>query len=100
MTYVNYKSSSPYAATPQSNDYIGRYVHRGIPSSPDDAVVKIEAKHNLRPDLLSYELYGDPSYWWVFMVRNLNDIRDPIWDFTAGKLIVVPSATYLKSIIG
>ncbi len=53
-----------------------------------------------RPDLLSYMLYKTPEYWWVFMRMNMDLIRDPIWDFTAGTVIRVPTLERLKSMVG
>lgn len=100
MSTVNYPSSSPYAATRQSSRFIGRYNHRVIPPSSDDTFIIIEAKYNLRPDLLAYDLYGDPNYWWVFMSRNIDLIRDPIWDFVSGLEILVPSNSHLKATLG
>ncbi len=100
MAFVKYSASSPYAITPQTSWFIGQYKHRNIPSHTEDRDFEITAKYNLRPDLASYELYKDPSYWWIFGVRNPNDIRDPIWDFTTGKTIIIPSMNYLRSVIG
>lgn len=99
MTKVSYPKTSPYAVTPQSNRFVGRYVHRQIVSNTDDKLYLLEAKHENRPEVLSQELYGTPEYWWVFMARNMNLIRDPIWDFVAGTVIVVPSPAHLKSIL-
>lgn len=100
MARVLYPSHSAYSATPQSANRIGRYVHRSIPASSDDQTIVIDPKHNHRPDLLAYELYGSPSYWWVFCSRNIGIIRDPIWDFVAGTEITVPSNKHLKENIG
>ncbi|RYF12403.1 MAG: hypothetical protein EOO77_17460 [Oxalobacteraceae bacterium] len=100
MPRITYPASSPYAATPQSAFSIGRYQHRNIPSSDQDSFFTITEKYNLRPDLLAYDLYGNPNYWWVFCSRNISLIRDPIWDFTTGKVITVPSNTHLKATIG
>lgn len=100
MPFVNYTTESPYAATPQENWHIGRFKMRDVPPSGDDSYIIIDAKYNNRPDLLSYDLYGNPLYWWVFMVRNMDTIRDPIWDFTTGKEIVVPSNKHLKATLG
>lgn len=100
MAKINYPSTSPYAATRQTSWHIGNYVHRNIPSDGGDMQVTIELKYNHRPDLLAYDLYGNPSYWWVFCNRNPNIIRDPIWDFEAGKAIIVPSHQHLKATLG
>jgi hypothetical protein len=100
MPKIMYPSQSAYAATPQTSSHIGRYVHRTIDPSSDDQYMVITPKHENRPDLLAFELYGNPNYWWVFCSRNLDSIRDPIWDFVAGLEIVVPSNKHLKETLG
>ncbi len=100
MARVNYPSSSPYAATPQANWFIGNYVHRSIPSNDGDKPFTITTKYLNRPDLLACDLYGNPGYWWVFSARNPNTIRDAIWDFEVGKVIIIPSQNHLKATLG
>jgi len=100
MSKITYPTTSPYATTKQSSSFIGLYAHRSIAPNREDQRVTISLKYNLRPDLLSYDLYGTPDYWWIFAVRNPNDIRDSIWDFTTGKVVWVPSVSYLKKVIG
>lgn len=100
MAKVSYSKTSPYGSTPQSNRFIGRYVHRQIKPDSGDKLVTLDSRHEYRPDLLSQEQYGTPEYYWVFMCRNMNIIRDLIWDFTAGTVIVVPSISHIKSIAG
>lgn len=100
MTKVNYPITSPYAITPQTSWNIGLYKHRAIPADVGDREILIGLKYNLRPDRLAFDLYGSSDYWWVFLVRNMNIIRDPIWDFQAGVTIFVPSAQHLRSVIG
>lgn len=97
---VDYPKNSPYGATPQASWFIGRYVHRRIPANAGDRTIVLEARHHLRPDLLAQEKYGSPAYWWVFCVRNTRILRDPIWDFTAGTEIIVPSSDHVKKIVG
>lgn len=97
MAKITYPKTSPYSGTPQSNRYIGRYQHRKISPSSEDQLYLLEARHHNKPELLSDELYGTPEYWWVFMARNLNLIRDSIWDFKAGLIIVVPSLQHINS---
>jgi hypothetical protein len=98
MTQYNYPQSSAYSATPQASWYIGRYVHRSIPADVSDTTYIVPASYQYRPDLLANELYGTPLYWWVFMSRNINLIRDPIWDFKAGLTIMVPTVGQLTSL--
>jgi hypothetical protein len=97
---ANYPSTSPYATTYQNSWYIDLYKHRPVPAHNADRVITIAEKYNRRPDLLSYDLYGSPQYWWVFLVRNMNVIRDPVWDFETGKKIFVPSVDHLRSVVG
>lgn len=100
MAQINYPKHSPYGATPQTAWHIGRYADRRIPEHDDDIEITIEAGHNHRPDLLSDALYGTINYWWVFYRRNLGVIKDPVWDFTTGKIIVAPSLQHLQNTIG
>ncbi|MDA8842203.1 hypothetical protein N9N08_00825 [bacterium] len=62
-----------------------------ISSSPYDEDYIIPQKYHERPDLLAYQLYESSRLWWVFAMRNLDEIRDPIRDFKAGTRIKLPS---------
>jgi hypothetical protein len=97
MSYINYPSSSPYSITPQLNWRMGLYKDRPIPAARDDIrIPKLDAKYHNRPDQLSNDLYGTPNYYWVFMRRNLNTIRDPIFDLRAGMSLIAPSLTNIQ----
>lgn len=100
MARQKYRSTSAYAATPQLSWRIANYVHRKIPSDSTDSIYEIEPRFDLRPDLLAYHLYSTPDLWWVFTSRNTDTLRDPIWDFRAGKSIIVPSLAHVKATIG
>jgi hypothetical protein len=100
MSKINYAPSSPYASTAQTSWHIGRYKHRRIVAHRDDRIYVVKTGEEYRPDKLALALYGSEAYWWVFMVRNIKVIRDPIWDFKAGLSIMVPSAAHLKSALG
>ena len=71
-----------------------------IPKLADDVSVTINGVYRYRPDLLSYDLYGDSRLWWVFAMRNPNTITDPIWDFKEGTTIFVPKKATLISALG
>ena len=43
----------------------------------------------MRPDLISYKVYGTVVYWWVVMVQN--GIEDCFHDLSVGQLLTVPS---------
>jgi hypothetical protein len=100
MAKITYARTSPYSATPQSAWYLGLYEHRRIPPNSDDAPFEITAAYQYRPDKLSQDLYGRPDLWWVFYVRNLKVMRDPINSLTAGKIIILPSFEHIKTILG
>jgi hypothetical protein len=100
MARISYPSTSPYAATPQSSWFIGSYKHRSIPTSGSDETFTITTKYQYRPDLLAHDLYGNAAYWWVFSSRNPGSLRDPVWDFTTGKIIIIPTHSHLKASLG
>ncbi len=100
MSIVNYTSSSPYYDTLQTSWYLLPWSPREIPADSTDVKYEITPKYQYRPDLLSYEFYSSPSYWWVFMIRNIDLIRDPIWDFVPGKIIYVPTQDRIKNLLG
>jgi hypothetical protein len=95
---VNYAVSSPYFATKQLSWRIDSYVDRPIPADKTDKLLTLEPKYNLRPDLLSQDQYGTPAYYWVFMQRNIDLIRDPIFDMKTGMTIKIPTAQRLKAL--
>ncbi len=102
MTAI-YKKSSPYFKTPQRNfliEFLDFLTFRDIPDDDTDEVIIISAKFNERPDLLSNELYGTPDFWWIFAVRNPDELIDPIYDLVAGLEIVVPTRQRLFSLLG
>ena len=102
MVHVNYLESSPYFDTDERIvfiEYLDIYSKRTIPAADTDEIFTISTRFHLRPDLLSNELYGTPRLWWVFAVRNMDTIIDPIYDFTAEKTIFVPSKERINNII-
>jgi len=61
-----------------------------IRASVADTVYQIEPRYHQRPDLLAFDMYGTTRLWWVFTLRNLDIIRDPIRDFNHGLTIYLP----------
>ena len=64
---------------------------------PIEIVVAPKFQH--RPDLLSYDLYGNSSYWWMIALLNRNQLQDPIRDLKAGMVLTVLSPVDAKGII-
>lgn len=97
---AQYSKSSPWAFTPQNNLYLELLEIRPVPAEPDDFTYTIENQYKHRPDLLSYDLYGTPRLWWVFVQRNMSIIKDPIYDFVPGTVIKIPKRSNLEKFLG
>lgn len=97
---ATYSASSPWHDTPQSSTYLDIWRPRPIPAASDDFQYTIQPQYNYRPDLLSYDIYGTPKLWWVFMQRNIDIIADPIYDFRSGVTIALPKRSQLLSSLG
>lgn len=97
---IKYSSTSPYAETTVRSDYLDLYQKRDIPSLDNDITYTIQPQYTYRPDLLSYDLYGTSKLWWVFAVRNIDTIKDPVFDFVAGTTIRLPQKTTLDTVLG
>lgn len=94
-----YSKSSPYYGTPKWGNFLDVWKGRTFEMSSSDVIYKIDNFYNLRPDLLAYDLYKDSSLWWVFAVRNPNKLKDPIFDFTTGRVIYIPPVTAIQASI-
>lgn len=97
---ATYSQTSPYKSTPQNNLYLELLEIRPVPAEPDDFLYTIESQYQYRPDLLAYDLYGSARLWWIFVQRNMEVIKDPIYDFEAGKKIYLPKKSNLQKYLG
>jgi hypothetical protein len=97
---VKYAKTSPWSITKQTNLYLDLLTIRPVPSESDDFKYVIENQYRHRPDLLAYDLYGDPKLWWVFTQRNMDTLRDPVYDFEPGTVIYIPKKRNLQSYLG
>jgi hypothetical protein len=95
-----YSKNSPWADTPANNLYLELLEIRPVPAEPDDYLYVIENQYRHRPDLLAYDLYGSPKLWWIFVQRNMDVIRDPIYDFEPGTQIYLPKQSNLERFLG
>lgn len=96
----NYSKTSPWSNTPQNNLYLELLEIRPVPAEADDYRYTIENQYKHRPDLLSFDLYGTPKLWWVFVQRNMSVIKDPIYDFVPGTTIYIPKKSNLNKYLG
>ena len=96
-----YDTESPWANTTIANSqYLDILSIRPVPAEPDDIVYTIENKYMYRPDLLAYDLYGSIKLWWIFSQRNMDIIKDPIYDMVPGVKIFLPKSSNLTKTLG
>lgn len=94
-----HKTTSPYVNTDIKDFYLDIWDEIIIEPSIEDTIMTVGPKYHKRPDLLSYDLYGTPRLYWVFIVRNMNLMKDPIEDFVSGLEIYVPSKERIEEYI-
>lgn len=80
--------------------FLGQNTLPKITAHSTDESYIIDPAYDQRPDLLSHKLYGSSRLWWVFAVRNPDDLVDPIRDFTAGKTIMLPQYNRITEVLG
>ena len=97
---ATYSNTSPWANTTIENNYLGILKIRPVSSEADDPIYIIEPQYNHRPDLLAYDLYGTNKLWWVFIQRNMDTLKDPIYDFEPGTIIYLPKKSNLQQYLG
>jgi len=95
-----YDSNSPWSKTKIEAEYLDILRIRPVPAESDDVLYEIEPQYTFRPDLLAHDLYGNHRLWWVFAQRNINVIKDPVYDFQAGVEIYLPKESKLQDILG
>jgi len=99
MTTIAYSKQSPYANTEFSGKFLDIANFPAVPKLADDVVFTVNRTYQFRPDLLAFDLYGDSRLWWVFALRNPNQIEDPIFDMRTGLQIYIPKKENLRAII-
>ena len=97
---AKYAKTSPWSDTRQNTFYLDLLEIRPVPAEADDFRYVIENQYRHRPDLLAYDVYGNAKLWWVFVQRNMNVIKDPIYDFEPGTVIYLPKKTNLEKFLG
>lgn len=100
MAKADYSRTSPYYDTGTFGNFLDVLTYRKIPAKTSDTYYEIDSVYHRRPDLLASDLYGNSALWWVFIVRNPNVLKDPIFDFTAGTRIYIPQKDTLNTALG
>jgi hypothetical protein len=97
---AQYSNTSPWFNTGTIQNYLNILTIRPVAAETDDFLYAIEPQYAHRPDLLSYDLYGTPKLWWVFIQRNLDVLQDPVFDFIPGVEIYIPKRSGLQKVLG
>ena len=92
---------SPYARTAVNRSgYLDILSPRPVPVNKEDILFEITTEYTYRPDLLAHITYGRKDLWWVFAQRNMDTLKDPVFDFVAGTKIFLPDPSALKNTLG
>lgn len=67
-----------------------------LPMNSNDTFVVIETKYDRRPDKMAHDLYGNERYYYVFLLANMDQMEDPVFDFKSGMTIRVPSRENIR----
>ena len=98
---VRYETNSPWFNTNVTNNlYLDVLSIRSIPESTDDILYEVQTQYTYRPDLLAHDLYGTKNLWWVFAQRNMDVLKDPVYDLVAGVKIYLPQGDALSRTLG
>ena len=100
MATLRYAKSSPWHNTTIGSTRLGYFKIRPVPESGDDFLYTVEPQYNHRPDLLAYDLYHDPKLWWIFAQRNMDVLKDPVFDLEPGVEIYIPQGPKIRELLG
>jgi hypothetical protein len=95
-----YGKFSPYYQTGNHGFFLDVMTDRKIPAIATDSTFMITKVYEYRPDMLAFDLYGSANLWWVFIQRNPNILKDPIFDFKAGTEIKLPKKATIDTSLG
>jgi alpha-L-fucosidase len=97
---ATYSKTSPYYNSTQWGQFLDVMINRPITPQRSDVVYIIDKIYEYRPDLLAFDLYGDPALWWVFAQRNPDILVNPLFDFRAGRRIYIPTKDQVTTDLG
>ena len=98
---ARYSETSPWGTTGTVNgQYLDVLKIRSVPKRDDDVLYEVQPQFTHRPDLLAYSVYGNSKLWWVFAQRNMDVLKDPVFDLVAGIKIYLPRADKLQQFLG
>ena len=100
MAKVRYSVTSPYSQTDSFGNFLDVMVNRPITAKLDDVLYEIDKTYEFRPDVLAYHLYDDATLHWDVAQPTPDVLKDPLFDFRAGKVIYIPKKVTLQADLG
>lgn len=97
---MSYTITSPWHLTEINDIHLETLTIRPVPVHPEDYLYTVEPQYNHRPDLLAHDLYDNAKLWWVFAQRNMDVLKDPIFDLEPGVEIYIPRGPELRELLG
>lgn len=88
---------SLYKNTSYDSFYKSYYEPINIEKDDSDIYIIITQEYHLKPGKMAFAIYGTERLGWIFSYFNRNNISNPIFDFTAGKIIRIPTKERLLS---
>lgn len=100
MAQTSYGIFSPWYSTKINQNYLEELVFRPVPAFETDEDYVIQPQYKHRPDLVAFDAYGDTKLWWVIVQRNIDILKDPIYDFEPGVTIKIPRKENILAALG
>jgi len=76
---------------------VGWWERATFVSDPTDLFYDINTRTAGRPDLISFEVYGDPVYaWFVLQFNNIIDINE---ELVVGRTVMLPTPSRMNSVL-
>jgi len=98
---AQYEATSPWNRTTiVQGQFLDVLSIRPVPAEADDVLYTVQTQYTFRPDLLAYDLYGSEKLWWVFAQRNMDVLKDPVYDMVPGVKIFLPKGENLAQQLG
>jgi len=72
-----------------SRYFFGSFPTKQIPPHDTDQYYTLSAGDVGRPDLISYQFYGTPAFYWIILW--INNIADPFEGMYPGMLLRIPT---------
>lgn len=96
---AEYNRYSPYKYTPQSW-YLGIYEPIKVLPDESDEIFIIPHQYHQKPWVLAKEKYGNERLYYIFALANMDTIQDPLYDFTVGTQIRIPTNDRIQRLLG